>query len=230
MNLEDHLGDIIGKARTAANVSVEDAAKAAGLTVDEFSKLEESGKIVRRPNFEALGGKLGLHPGKLEGLARGWLPQEHDLSIWRELRQVTTAGPGFKVNCYLVWDEVSREGALFDTGWEAQPILELITENHVQLRHLFLTHSHEDHLAAMQALGSYEGGRMLFLGLGTGLGSALIVDGSLAPMELAHLPYKNGEFEDYVGARHIRCSYATSVGNIETALIRMSRFISRLRT
>ena len=46
--------------------------------------------------------------------------------------------------------------------------------------------------AAMQALGSYEGGRMLFLGLGTGLGSALIVDGVLAPMELAHLPYMKG--------------------------------------
>src|SRR6266478_9477207 len=47
--------------------------------------------------------------------------------------------------------------------------------------------------AAMQALGSYRGGRMLFLGLGTGLGSALIVDGVLEPMELAHLPYKNGK-------------------------------------
>src|SRR5258708_3651593 len=46
--------------------------------------------------------------------------------------------------------------------------------------------------AAMQALGSYKGGRMLFLGLGTGLGSALIVDGVLEPMELAHLPYKKG--------------------------------------
>jgi hypothetical protein len=55
----------------------------------------------------------------------------------------------------------------------------------------------------MQALGSYEGGRMLFLGLGTGLGSALIVDGALAPMELAHLPYKKGTFEDYVGLRGI---------------------------
>jgi hypothetical protein len=56
--------------------------------------------------------------------------------------------------------------------------------------------------AAMQALGSYEGGRMLFLGLGTGLGSALIVDGVLAPMELAHLPYMKGRtFEDYVGLR-----------------------------
>ncbi len=56
--------------------------------------------------------------------------------------------------------------------------------------------------AAMQALGSYEGGRMLFLGLGTGLGSALIIDGVIAPMELAHLPYKKGQtFEDYVGTR-----------------------------
>ena len=54
--------------------------------------------------------------------------------------------------------------------------------------------------AAMQALGSYHGGRMLFLGLGTGLGSALIVDNVLEPMELAHLPYKKGRsYEDYVG-------------------------------
>jgi len=56
--------------------------------------------------------------------------------------------------------------------------------------------------AAMQAIGSYEGGRMLFLGLGTGLGSALIVDGTVAPMELAHLPYKRGRsYEDYLGDR-----------------------------
>jgi polyphosphate glucokinase len=54
--------------------------------------------------------------------------------------------------------------------------------------------------AAMQALGSYQGGRMLFLGLGTGLGSALIVDNVLEPMELAHLPYKKGRsYEDYLG-------------------------------
>jgi predicted NBD/HSP70 family sugar kinase len=56
--------------------------------------------------------------------------------------------------------------------------------------------------AAMQALGSYKGGRMLFLGLGTGLGSAMIVDGALQPMELAHLIYKDGKtYEDYLGLR-----------------------------
>jgi len=58
--------------------------------------------------------------------------------------------------------------------------------------------------AAMQALGSYEGGRMLFLGLGTGLGAAMIDDGVLEPMELAHLPYRHGTFEDYVGARGLK--------------------------
>jgi len=59
--------------------------------------------------------------------------------------------------------------------------------------------------AAMQALGHYEGGRMLFLGLGTGLGSAMIVDGVLEPMELAHLPYKRGRtYEDYVGIRGLK--------------------------
>jgi polyphosphate glucokinase len=60
--------------------------------------------------------------------------------------------------------------------------------------------------AAMQALGSYRRGKMLFLGLGTGLGTTLIVDGIVAPMELGHLPYKRATFEDYVGIRGLeRC-------------------------
>jgi polyphosphate glucokinase len=58
--------------------------------------------------------------------------------------------------------------------------------------------------AAMQALGNYEGGRMLFIGLGTGLGSALILDGIIQPTELAHLPYRKGTFEDYVGLRGLK--------------------------
>ena len=55
--------------------------------------------------------------------------------------------------------------------------------------------------AAMQALGSYRGGKMLFLGLGTGLGSTLIVNGIIEPMELGHLPYRKHTYEDYVGQR-----------------------------
>lgn len=58
--------------------------------------------------------------------------------------------------------------------------------------------------AAMQALGSYTGGKLLFLGLGTGLGSTMIVDGTVEPMELGHLPYKKATFEDYVGVRGLQ--------------------------
>ena len=59
--------------------------------------------------------------------------------------------------------------------------------------------------AAMQALGSYRGGKMLFLGLGTGLGTAMVVDGIVEPMELGHLPYKKGTYEDYVGRTGLEC-------------------------
>ena len=59
--------------------------------------------------------------------------------------------------------------------------------------------------AAMQALGSYEGGRMLFMGLGTGLGTALVLDNVVAPLELAHLPYrKKRTYEDYLGERGMK--------------------------
>ena len=71
--------------------------------------------------------------------------------------------------------------------------------------------------AAMQALGSYKGGTLLFLGLGTGLGSALVVDGIVVPMELGHLPYRKGTYEDYVGVRGIEAARAKrNGGNMST--------------
>lgn len=81
--------------------------------------------------------------------------------------------------------------------------------------------------AAMQALGSYEGGTMLFLGLGTGLGSALVTGGLVAPLELAHLPYRKGEYEDYVGLRGLeefgkkkwRENVATVVNHLKKAMV-----------
>jgi polyphosphate glucokinase len=77
--------------------------------------------------------------------------------------------------------------------------------------------------AAMQALGSYRGGKMLFLGLGTGLGSTLIVDGIVEPMELGHLPYKKGTYEDYVGIRGLdrrgKKKWRESVADIVARLV-----------
>ena len=77
--------------------------------------------------------------------------------------------------------------------------------------------------AAMQALGSYEGGKMLFLGLGTGLGTAMVVDGIVEPMELAHLPYKKHTYEHYVGEawleRHGKKKWRRRVADIVKRLI-----------
>src|SRR5712664_3074145 len=151
MNLEDHLGDIIRKARQAANVSATAAAAAAGLDTAEFAELETTGRCARRVDLAALAEVIGLHGKKLEAIANGWLPSEKDLSRWRELRVITTTRD-YAVNCGLVWDEGSREAALFDTGWDARPVLDLVAENQLQLKHLFLTHTHEDHIAAMDAL------------------------------------------------------------------------------
>jgi hydroxyacylglutathione hydrolase len=152
MNLEDHLGDIIRKARTMSGVSAQAAATAAGLSEPELATLEESGCVGARPNLAALAPLIGLDGTKLEQIAAGWLPSEKDLSRWPELRCITTSAGGMAVNCYLAWDEISREAALFDTGWEAQPILDLVADNQLQLRHIFLTHGHEDHVAALGAI------------------------------------------------------------------------------
>jgi glyoxylase-like metal-dependent hydrolase (beta-lactamase superfamily II) len=152
MNLEDHLGDIIRKGRKSANVSADDAAKAAGLTEAELAALEESGKVIKKPNFTALAALIGLHPGKLEAIANGWLPSEKDLSQWCELRRIQTEQGGNVVNCYVIWDEVSRDAAVFDTGWTGAPVIALLEENRLQLRHIFLTHTHEDHVAGLAAI------------------------------------------------------------------------------
>jgi glyoxylase-like metal-dependent hydrolase (beta-lactamase superfamily II) len=152
MNLEDHLGDILRKARAMSGVSLAEAARAAGLSDAELGALEESGIIGKRPNLPAAAGLLGLHAGKLEGIANGWLPAAKDLSTWRELRVFTTSDGGMAVNAYLIWDEVTRDAALFDTGWNAHGALAEIEANQLLLRHLFITHSHHDHVAAVDAV------------------------------------------------------------------------------
>jgi hydroxyacylglutathione hydrolase len=93
-----------------------------------------------------------VDPDKLQGIAQGWLPSPKDLGTWRELRCLNTTDGSMAVNCFIVWDEVSREAALFDTGWDARAVRDIISENELQLRHIFVTHTHEDHIAALGEL------------------------------------------------------------------------------
>jgi glyoxylase-like metal-dependent hydrolase (beta-lactamase superfamily II) len=152
MNLEDHSGDILRKGRAASQVDAAVAARAAGLGLADYGALEETGVVSGPLNFTALGAAIGLDGAKLERIAKGWMPETPDLGQWRELRQITTEAEGMAVHCYLAWDEVSREAALFDTGWDAAPVLQLIEENGLEPRHLFLTHLHHDHVGGMAAI------------------------------------------------------------------------------
>jgi hydroxyacylglutathione hydrolase len=152
MNLEDHVGDVIRKARKMSNVSAETAAASAGLALAELAGFEESGRTDKKPNYVALAPLLGLDAKKLEKLASGWTPSAKDLSLWQEFRCITSTSQGITVNCYLIWDEISREAALFDTGWEAAPILKILEDNQLQLKHVFITHTHEDHIAALAGI------------------------------------------------------------------------------
>lgn len=152
VTLEDSIGDILRKARLSGGVSVETAAEAAGLTSEAYSSMESSGKPASGTRFLPLGIALGLAGARLQGLAQGWTPRSVDISAWHELRVITTEGDGMSVNCYLVWDEVTREAALFDTGFDATPIFAVIDTEDLKLMHVFITHSHGDHVAALPSI------------------------------------------------------------------------------
>jgi glyoxylase-like metal-dependent hydrolase (beta-lactamase superfamily II) len=152
MNLEDHLGDILRKGRLHAGITLEAAAQAAGLGTAALAALEETGALVERPDFAALARLLSLDAAKLERIAQGWLPSPPPLDQWRELRLISTTEEGYAVNNYLIWDEVTREAALFDTGFDAAPSIRCLEENQLVLRYIFITHSHGDHVAGLPHL------------------------------------------------------------------------------
>ena len=149
MNLEDNIGDIVSKARLMTGASPATAAQAAGISESELAGLESTGQVPAKLNVAGLAKVLDLDPKKLEGIAKGWLPAAEDLSRWHEIRVFTTTEDDGSVNSYLVWDEVNQEAALFDTGFDATAALECVAANQLQLRHVFITHSHYDHVQAL---------------------------------------------------------------------------------
>ena len=149
MNLEDHLGDIVRKARLMTNVSPSVAAKAAGIAESELAAGEDAGTFPRPADFKSLADLVGLNAAKLQGIRNGWLPSEKETTRWQRFRVFTTAGDGLTVNSYLAWDAATREAALFDTGFDAGTILEMVARERLLLRDIFITHSHHDHIAAL---------------------------------------------------------------------------------
>jgi len=152
MTLEDHVGDIIRKSRQAIGLTTQAASQAAGLSVPQYECLEQTGQSTSPPDYKNLAPLLGLDTAKLEALAKGWTPPAVSLKHWRNLLPFQTSRDGNTVNCYLVWDEATLEAALFDTGWDDQPVFEVIEKHNLNLSHLFITHHHHDHVAALEPI------------------------------------------------------------------------------
>lgn len=152
MTLEDHAGDVVRKARLMNGVSPADAAAAGAISVQELEAFEQTGSAPQNIQWAELARRLELDGKKLRALAAGWQPAPVDTSTVREFRQITTEGDGMTVNAYLVWDEVSRAAALFDTGFTADSVFALLDEHGLQLEHLFITHTHSDHVAAIEPI------------------------------------------------------------------------------
>jgi glyoxylase-like metal-dependent hydrolase (beta-lactamase superfamily II) len=149
MALEDHVGDVLAKTRSALGISADDLAEAVGIAGRIYAALEETGRWDGKVPLGQLAQRLGLNAERLETLARGWEPARQDTGRWRELRKLTTGDGNLTVNCYVVWDEATREAALFDTGLEAGAVLGLVETEHLDLRYIFITHSHYDHVEAL---------------------------------------------------------------------------------
>ncbi len=149
MPLEDHAGDIIRKSRMGRGVSAIEVASAANLNPHQLQQFEEDGHEIPELNFEAVAERLTLDPAKLRQIASGWEPHTHDMHQWTHFRHIETDDGGMAVNCFLIWDDASKVGALFDTGWILPPIQSLIETHSIQLQHIFITHSHYDHIEAL---------------------------------------------------------------------------------
>lgn len=155
MPLEDHAGDIIRKSRMGLGVAREAVARAGQINPDQLDAFEEHGQTPPRFDFEKVAALLTLSAEKLKRVAEGWEPTTTDPAKWQHLRHIETDDGGMAVNCFLVWDPHTGDAALFDTGWILGPIQNCLDQHQLQLRHIFITHSHYDHIEALGAVRQY---------------------------------------------------------------------------
>lgn len=155
--LEDNYADVIGKAQRGLAITDEQLAHRADVPLNELIALKKGQfdeTVARRvvPH-------LRLHRDALVQLARNaWYPQHPQFKTGFAV--FNTPMEDMTVNSYIVWDERSRHAAVFDTGATALPMLDLIKAENLRVRYIFLTHTHEDHIADLPRLGAETDGEV----------------------------------------------------------------------
>ena len=149
--LEDNYTDVIGKAQRGLKITDEDLAKRAEISLEDLNALK-TGKV-HDAVLRRVARHLRLSPDALETLAhKRWYPQQPDFP--KGFAVFNTPFEDMTVNSYLVWDPRARVAAAFDTGASAQGMLDLIHTEELTLRYIFLTHTHDDHVADLARLQS----------------------------------------------------------------------------
>jgi glyoxylase-like metal-dependent hydrolase (beta-lactamase superfamily II) len=146
--LEDNFADVLGKAMVGTGLGESAAAKNAGLDTAQVRALLD-GRF-DEDAARALASALGLKADALVRLGRG--DYRPAVAVPSNLAQVTTPFGSMTVNAYVLWDAESRGAAIFDTGAEAAPILDLVAREKLDVAGIFLTHSHADHIHALAEL------------------------------------------------------------------------------
>ena len=149
--LEDNFTDVLGKAQRGYRLTDDALARKAGVTVADVAALKEG--EIREHALRAAAHALGLGGDALLALARReWYPEQTIFP--RGFAMFNTSFEDMTVNSYLVWDARSRLAAAFDTGATAQPMLDTLAAEKLTLRYIFLTHTHDDHIADLERLAS----------------------------------------------------------------------------
>lgn len=147
--LEDNFTDVLGKAQRGLGISDEELVRRAGIAPAELAALQ-AGEVRERP-LRAVARVLRLGGDALLALARReWYPEQPLFP--RGFALFNTPYGDMRVNSYLVWNPSTRQAAAFDTGADARPMLDAIAAESLQLRYVFLTHTHEDHVADLARL------------------------------------------------------------------------------
>ena len=149
--LEDNFTDVIGKAQRGLKLT--DAALAAKADISPADLAAIKGGEVLEPAIRSAARALGLGGHALMDLARReWYPESPTFP--RGFAMANTAFDDLTVNSYLVWDSKSRLAAAFDTGTDARSLLGTLAAEHLTLRYIFLTHTHDDHIADLDRLAA----------------------------------------------------------------------------
>ena len=149
IELEDNVGDIIGKAQRGLGISDSELSKQSGVGADALRKLRDG--TFEEPTLRGLAPALDLDANALVALAQGkWKPDA--LENFEGLAQFNTSYSGMLVNAYLVWDPTTKNATAFDTGADSAVMLKLATKETLSIKLILLTHAHPDHVADLPRL------------------------------------------------------------------------------